>query len=267
MTAQQPDGADRARRTLPAHFREKSPLADTAGVPWAGRDYAPSPFPEDHGETPPQLAAALQAYHDGHDPYRQNVVAALSASRVLVPIMAVATEAGTTAHGLTGDNGADMAMVSLTGPDGSRTLPVFSSVTALTAWRAEARPVPVVAPQAAQAAVQEGCTALLLNPGPDSGMLLPRSVLWALAQGREWIPPHEDPELARALDAIADAVEPVLGLRAAAGERTEVDLHLTLPPGLTHEQLQRVIRDVSARLAAEQIVADRVSSLRLVLGS
>ena len=36
-------GTDRSGqgRALPAHFREKSPLTDTAGVPWAGRDYAP----------------------------------------------------------------------------------------------------------------------------------------------------------------------------------------------------------------------------------
>ena len=114
-------------RSLPSHFREKSPLTDTAGVPWSGRDYAPSPFPEDDGSTPPALAAALDAYRRGEDPHRRELVAALSASRVLVPIMAVATEKGTTAHGLTGDNGADMAMVSITAPDGTRVLPLFTS--------------------------------------------------------------------------------------------------------------------------------------------
>src|SRR5699024_2318482 len=68
----------------------------------------------------------------------------------------------------------------------------------------DARPVPVVAPQAAQAAVQEGCTSLLLDPATPAEeggpVLLPRSVLWALAQGRDWLPPHEDPALARALE-------------------------------------------------------------------
>ncbi|WP_262424175.1 SseB family protein [Brachybacterium sp. Z12] len=150
------------------------------------------PLPGDDGSVPAELAAALSAHSSGLDPDREHLVAALAAARVLVPIMAVATETGTTAHGLTGDNGADMAMVSITAPDGTTVLPLFTSVAALSAWRNDARPVPVVAPQAAQAAVQEGCTALLLDPATPSEeggpILLPRSVLWALAQGRTWIP-------------------------------------------------------------------------------
>lgn len=258
-----------AQRSLPAHFREKSPLTDTAGVPWAGRDYTLSPFPEDDGSTPPALVDALAAHRRGDDPHRRALVDVLSTSRVLVPIMAVATELGTTAHGLTGDNGADMAMVSITAPDGSRVLPLFTSVTALSTWRSDARPVPVVAPQAAQAAVQEGCTALLLDPSTPTEqggpILLPRSVLWALAQGRTWIPPHEDPELISVLDQVATAVGPVTSLVARPGQRSEVDLHLGLVPGLSAEQVQAVVQEISARLGAEPLVAERISSLRLAL--
>lgn len=264
-----------ARKALPAHFVEKSPLTDTAGVSWQGRDYTVSPFPADDGFAPPALAAALAAHRAGQDPHRRALVAALAQSRVLVPIMAVATETGTTAHGLTGDNGADMAMVSITAPDGTTVLPLFSSVAALAAWRSDARPVPVVAPQAAQAAVQEGCTALLLDPsaeaptGPeDAPILLPRSVLWALAQGREWIPPHEDAELASALQRLGTEASPqVIDLLAQAGERAEVDLHLRLRPGLTAPQVREVVDAVTTALGAEQLVAERISSLRLVLGS
>ena len=271
MTEQE-DPADPVRRTLPAHFREKSPLTDTAGVTWEGRDYTVSPFPGDDGSVPPALAQALDAFRTGADPHRRQLVAALSGSRVLVPIMAVATETGTTAHGLTGDNGADMAMVSITAADGSRLLPLFTSVAALAAWRADARPVPVVAPQAAQAAVQEGCTSLLLDPAAPAEeggpILLPRSVLWALAQGREWIPPHEDPELAAALERVGrDASEQVISLAARDGERAEVDLHLQLRPGLTAPEVRTVVDAVTARLGTEEIVAERISSLRLVLGS
>ncbi len=259
-------------RALPAHFQEKSPLTDTAGVPWEGRDYTLSPFPGDDGSTPAPVAAALAAHHGGQDPHRQQLVAALAAARVLVPIMAIATETGTTAHGLTGDNGADMAMVSLTGPDGARVLPIFTSVAALSAWRRDARPVPVVTPQAAQAAVQEGCTSLLVDaaaPAEEGGpLLLPRSVLWALAQGRDWIPPHLDPELAAVLRRVgAESSDQVTGLQARAGERAEVDLLLQLRPGLTAPEVRAVVEAVSTRLGAEQLVAERISSLRLVLGS
>ena len=263
--------AEAVAKALPAHFREKSPLTDTAGVSWEGRDYTVSPFPEDSGAIPEELGRALTAHRAGQDPHRQAFVAALARSRVLVPIMAVATETGTTAHGLTGDNGADMAMVSITAPDGIRVLPIFTAADALSAWRSVARPVPVVAPQAAQAAVQEGCTALLVDAAtsPDVGgpILLPRSVLWALAQGREWVPPHLDPELSAVLDAVADAPDQVEGLSARAGQRSEVDLHLQLRPGLTAPQVRAVVDEVSARLGAETLVAERISSLRLVLGS
>lgn len=264
--------SERARRALPAHFREKSPLTDTAGVSWEGRDHTVSPFPGDDGTTPDALARALAAHRAGQDPHRRRLAAALAGARVLVPIMAVAAGTGTTAHGVTGDNGADMAMVSITAPDGTTVLPVFTSVAALAAWRGDARPVPVVAPQAAQAAVQEGCTALLLDaasPEEQGGpILLPRSVLWALAQGREWIPPHQDPELSAVLERLGSEASPqVLGLVARAGERAEVDLHLRLRPGLTAEQVRAVVDAVTARLGAEELVAERISSLRLVLGS
>ena len=264
--------AEQVHRTLPAHFQEKSPLTDTAGVSWEGRDYSISPFPGDDGSVPAELAAALSAHSSGLDPDREHLVAALAAARVLVPIMAVATETGTTAHGLTGDNGADMAMVSITAPDGTTVLPLFTSVAALSAWRTDARPVPVVAPQAAQAAVQEGCTALLLDPATPNEeggpILLPRSVLWALAQGRTWIPPHRDPEVAAVLDRVAaESPSAVTGLVARAGQRAEVDLHLQLLPGLTAPAVREVVDAVTARLGTEQVVAERISSMRLVLGS
>ncbi len=261
--------AQAARRALPAHFLEKSHLTDTAGVPWKGRDYAPSPYPDDHGETPPQLDAACAAHARGDDPHRRALVAALATSRVLVPIMAVRAEETISAHGLTSDNGADMAMVSIRSPQGEAILPIFSSVKALAAWKQEARPVPVPAPQAAQAAVQEGCTSLLLDPGSrgerDAGLLLPRSVLWALAQGREWIPPHEDAELADALTAIAEDIPPLTALVARPGLHREVDLHVHLEPGLDAQALRATVQQISTRLAAEPLVADRISSLRLVL--
>jgi hypothetical protein len=263
-------------RELPAHFREKSRYTDTAGTAWAGRDYTESPFPDDDGSAPPALRAALDAVADGQDPFHEHLVAALAAGRVLVPIMAVATEEGATAHGLTGDNGADMAMVSITAPDGSAALPVFSSVAALSRWRTDARPVPTVTAQAAQAAVQENITSLLLDPvGPDDHpdddaarpgpILLQRSILWALAQGRTWVPPHQDPELATELARVAAGVDEVLGLSAGPGTTTEVVLHVRLVPGLDRDGVQRVVSHLSQLLSVSRPVADRITSLTLSL--
>ncbi|WP_262424174.1 hypothetical protein [Brachybacterium sp. Z12] len=57
------------------------------------------------------------------------------------------------------------------------------------------------------------------------------------------------------------------GLVARAGQRAEVDLHLQLLPGLTAPAVREVVDAVTARLGTEQVVAERISSMRLVLGS
>lgn len=264
--------AEKIQKVLPAHFTEKSPLTDTAGVPWKGRDYTVSPFPEDHGATPQAVGQALAAVRAGQDPHRATLVGALSDARVLVPIMAVATEKGTTAHGLTGDNGADMAMVTLVGNDGSRVLPLFTSVEQLSAWNPSARPVPVVMPQAAQAAVQEGCTGILLNPADVGGPLyLQRSILWACAQGRAWVPPHEDPAVQQELTEMAASVPdihhitPLPGPLHEHGAGAEVILQVALEPGLDQGRVQTAIQHLSSLLAASTTVADRITAVKLAL--
>lgn len=279
-SAQEPASHGRAesvQRSLPAHFREKSPLVDTAGVPWKGRDYSVSPFPNDDGSAPLALAAAIHAVravsvgeaHDGAAVRAErltDLAGVLRGARLLVPIMAVATEEGTTAHGLTGDNGADMAMVTIRGADGSSALPVFSAVDELSAWRRDARPVPVIAEKAAQAAVQEGCTALLLDPAAhEEPVVLQRSLLWALARGRPWVHPATDPAVTAELARLAAEVDGVLALEPRAGTVREVDLVVRLRPALPAEQVQRIVARLSAALGASQIVAERITSLKLVL--
>ena len=267
MTAES-SRADAVRRTLPSHFVEKSPLTDTAGVSWAGRDYSVSPFPDDDGSCPPAVAAALEAARTDADPDHRGLAGALRGTRVLVPIMATATEKGITAHGLTGDNGADMAMAILEGADGSRALPLFTSTAALAAWRTDARPVPVVIEQAAQAAVQEECTSLLLDPGADPAappIVLQRSILWALAQGRAWVPPHDDDEVRAELGRLLPSVPQIIGLTPVAGASAELELRLRLVPGLDAEQVRGVVAVFSQALGSSELIAERVSSVRMAL--
>lgn len=260
--------SDAARRALPAHFRTKSWETDTAGTPWAGRGHAPSPFPGDDGSVPAQLVAALAAGERGEDPHCRALVAALAGTRVLVPIMAVAAGRSTGHAGVQADNGADMAMVSLRAPDGAATLPIFSSVAALAAWRTDARPVPVIAEQAAQAAVQEGCTALLLDPEvAGGGITLSRSALWALAQGRAWIPPHEDTVVREELALIARDVDGVVSIIPGPGRTREVDLHVRLVPGLDAAGVRTVVGALSQELSRSSVVAERITSVRLALAS
>lgn len=260
-----PEQNPAVRRTLPEHFRTKNHSHDTAGIPWRGRDYAPSPFPDDAGERSGAVERALAAFDEGADVTREGIVAALRGERVLIPIQAIATDTEVTASGLHADNASDMAIVKIQFSSGEVALPVFTSVAALGAWNREARPVPMVCEQAAQAAVAEGCTMLLVDLGRDKPIALSRSALWALGQGREWLAPHHDPVVLAEIELLARHLPAVTKAALVAGDTREVELILTLVPGLNREALQATLQQVQRVLAGSQVIAERVSSLKISL--
>lgn len=177
-----------------------------------GRELPPtSPFAGDDGSADPAVAAALAALGAGHGPVA-DVVAALTGTRVLVPVLAELDSAGTVevgGHAHTVEKEASAGIVALRAPDGRTALPVFSSVAAMTAWRRDARPVPTEVARAALSAVQEGWELLVLDPGGPVTVLLPRPAVWALAQQQPWRPAVTgtgdaavvDPEVASAVRA------------------------------------------------------------------
>lgn len=120
------------------------------------RTLAEPQFPDDDGTVDPRLADAF-----GHD---DAVFAVLPEVRVFVPIVAILGER--TPSG--GDKNADMAAVLMTGADGRTALLAFSSTDTMAQWNADARPVPVLGSGAAQAALDEGASALLLDLGSPS---------------------------------------------------------------------------------------------------
>ena len=91
------------------------------------------------------------------------MLAALGSARVLVPVVAELGESEVGADGLARDKSADMATVLMRGADGRLALLAFTSLATLHRWDPEARPVPVPSHVAAQAAVQDGAVALLLD--------------------------------------------------------------------------------------------------------
>ena len=106
---------------------------------------------------------------------------------MLVPVVAVLGETGTSAEGRVVEKSTDMAVVTLTAPDGRRALPVFTSTAALAAWDPSARPVPVDGARAAQSAVAEGCHVIVVDLGRRASRReLRPSMVWALAQGASW---------------------------------------------------------------------------------
>lgn len=225
--------------------------ADSAGVPWQGRSFTPSGFEGDDGAADPRLASAVAAHRAG-DAALDDVVAALAGARLLVPVVAAR-----------GEEAAEMAMVTLRGADGRVALPVFSSVAALAAWDAAARPVPVEARRAALSAVDEGADVLVLDVAGPVTVVVPRPAVWALAQGRAWVPSPRDLEVAAAVRAAATAVPGVADVRCEPGKRAELRVVLLVRPGLDADGVRSLTEAVSGHLAASEVVADRVDSVEL----
>ncbi len=139
-------------------------------------------FAGDTGEADPVVLSALAAFESGQAGAAA-VDGVLAGSRVLVPVLAVVTESDAGADGLRRDKTGDVAMVTVTGRDGRRGLPVFTSVAALQEWNAEARPVPVEVARAARAALDDGAEALLVDPSPRPRFVVTGERLEMLAAG------------------------------------------------------------------------------------
>lgn len=148
--------------------------------PRAGKPLPPSAFADDHGGADPELQAALTAFaalssEAEHSPARLRVLCALADARLLVPVVA-----------LTDDKSAHMAAVTITGRDGRRGLLAFTSTSTLADWDGAARPVPISVPEAAQSALTEGATALVVDLAGPAMFPVEHTELTAFAAG--WRP-------------------------------------------------------------------------------
>ncbi|HET6692978.1 MAG TPA: SseB family protein [Pedococcus sp.] len=231
---------------------------DSAGTPWSGRELTGTGFDHDTGEADPALARAL------HDPGDERaLMTAVAVARLLVPVVAEPVELEESG-GLVAEKQTDMAAVTLVAPDGQRALPVFTSIESLSAWDPRARPVPVTAARAAQAAVSERCDVVVVDvAGPRTAVLRP-SMVWALAQQRAWLPAHEDPSVARAVEVAVAPEAAVRGHALAAGRPSGqgiLGIVLELAPGLSSEEVEAIATRVGERLATDGELRARVDGL------
>lgn len=112
--------------------------------------------PQDAGDADPALRAAMTSGDAA------TVEAMLPGARLLVPVVAV-PDAGE----------ASMAVPALVNDGGARALPVFTGVDALSAWRTDARPVPMPGSRVIAAAVEEGYDGVVIDvAGPVAHTLL-----------------------------------------------------------------------------------------------
>jgi len=234
-----------------------SPAAGSAGLTWSGRVLPGPESGKDAGEADPVLSAALG---DGSGDVA--LFAAVARARLLVPV--VAARSGPDSGVLTQERSTDLAVVILTSPDGQRGLPVFSSLTALSAWDATARPCPVTSARAAQAAVSERCDVMLLDPGSGHERVLRPSMVWALAQLRDWLPAHTDPFVAQALSRATRNEDDVVDCVGEEGDPTGAGILrvvLSLRPGLDAVQVKALATRIGEQIATDGEARARIDSL------
>lgn len=238
--------------------------ADSAGIPFGGRRLGGTGFEGDGGGSDDRLAAALAEPGD-----ERALVAAVAAARLLVPVVAEPAEVDDTggSAGLAVEKQTDMAAVTLVAPDGMRALPVFTSLDSLATWDPQCRPVPVTAARAAQAAVAERCDVMVIDVAGPLTVALRPSMVWALAQQREWVPAHEDELVHRAVAAAVREQESVVVHRLGPGPEGQgvLRVELELVPGLGPEQVQQVATAVGERLATDGELRARVDGLAFAI--
>ncbi|WP_158603013.1 SseB family protein [Jiangella rhizosphaerae] len=140
-----------------------------------------TPFGDDDGSADPRIVAALAAYERGEGG-SADVLAALAAGRLLIPVVAVAESADATGA----EKETAMATVLTTGRDGRRGLLAFTCVESLQRWNPAARPTPVPTRSAAEAALADGAEALVIDLAGPVMFAVDAADLRSLAAG--WRP-------------------------------------------------------------------------------
>ncbi len=180
------------------------------------------PRGSDDGSADPAVTAALAAYAAGRRP-EADALAALSAARLLVPVVPVTATAagpaspdparagdpGSLRPARRGERATDVAFATLIGRDGRPALPAFTGLDPLRRWQESARPLPVAARQVWQDAVARSCAVVIDVAGPVP-LAVEGARLAALARGEAPPPLWSDPDV-REVVARAVAGRPEIG--------------------------------------------------------
>ncbi len=240
--------------------------ADSAGIPFEGRRFHENPLAADDGSAPEGVIEAIRRLRAGELGI-QHVVTALHTERLLVPLVAVAGDHGVGPHGQKVDKTQELSIVTVAAPDGRAVLPTFTSVAAMQAWDAVARPIPIQASRVALAAASEGTPLIVVDPGSDTQTVVRAPAFRALATGEEWTPSFEDPEVADAFGASV-AGEPVVetvGLAPGDPEARlvgpELIVLLRFTADVSDDARQTLLARLPERWAADELISTRVDSI------
>lgn len=263
------DGAAHSCGTS-AHGSAADSATDSAGVPWEGRSFQANPHAGDDGSADPALLAALTAFREGTVDAGA-VVEAYRRARLLIPLIAEAGDVGVAPSGLAVDKTQELSIVTVAAPDGRRILPVFTSVTAMTAWNPLARPVPVEGVRTALSAAADDTDLIVIDPASETEFVMRRPAVWAVGQGHRWDPPHVSPEVFAGLQESVGTELGVLDLSVAPGDPQarlrgpELIVQLHLVDGLDQAELNAILQRLAARWATDDRIAVLVDSLTVKL--
>jgi hypothetical protein len=199
------------------------------------------------------------------------LIDAVRSSRFLIPLIAEAGDYGINDAGLVVEKTQELAIVTVAGPTGQKVLPLFSSVEAMHVWNAEARPIPMESRRAALGAVADGAVWIVVDPKSPTEFVMRRPTVEAVAKNEPWVPNHIDPELQEIFDAsiadepLVEAIRLVAGDPDARGQSEELVVQISLPPSMTQEVVQLLIEQLSQKWAQQEIISQRVDSMRLQL--
>lgn len=220
----------------------KNPAADSAGVPWRGRQFQENPWAGDDGNTPLQIAETIAA-----EPFSKlKFLESLRGQRLLIPLLAELGEGEIGPHGQLVDKSADLAIVAVATPDGKTAIPAFTSVAAMANWNPESRPVPVSVEKLCLAAASEGHERVVVNPATDSRVIR-RTQIAAIAQGHALVDVVTDPMVREMVATAAEISDQILEARIIDGDPQalltgqELIIELHIKPGLTEHELAQLI--------------------------
>ncbi|MFB8243055.1 SseB family protein [Kitasatospora purpeofusca] len=224
---------------------------------FVGKSIPDPGFSGDDGTADPALTAALARWTQ--DPAAEpQVLAALTPTRLMVPIVAILGEVEVDEHGHKHDKSSDMAVPLVEAADGRRALPAFTSLESLARWRADARPAPVAAPQAAMVAFSERADTLLLDPAGPVPFLLSGARLRALAENRPYLAPAADPEVREAVRALLAAEPQVVAGVLETAEDSDGVLAVVLDPALDRAGMQEAAQRVGRAVATDPVLRVRL---------
>jgi hypothetical protein len=230
---------------------------------WAGRPLPDPGFAGDDGAADAELAQALRELAAGAA-VGPGLLARLASARLLVPVVAVLEDSHTGPDGRRTDKRSSMASVTVRAPDGRRSLVAFTSTAALSAWRADARPIAADGRRVAQAALAEGVDALVVDPAGPVPFAVADAELRVLALAADPTAPlHADPAVAAAVSAVC-AGEPAVVLAALRpGEPTGVRVVVVADDTLSAEGFADLAARLPGSLAGSPALRARVEALQV----